>query len=76
VESSANKDKGLTDSEITPLEIAAQNGHPEVVRFLAEFRAYLEVEQLLVASGCSSSSKKTKVRQIWGQTDESLLDTF
>ena len=36
MESGANKDQGLTDDGATPLFIAAQEGHVEVVRFLVE----------------------------------------
>ena len=36
VESGANKDQCKTDTGATPLFIAAQNGHFEVVRFLVE----------------------------------------
>ena len=36
MESGANKDQGTTDDGATPLYIAAQNGHLEVVRFLVE----------------------------------------
>ena len=36
VESGANKDQGTTDDGSTPLFIAAEKGHLEVVRFLVE----------------------------------------
>ena len=36
MEAGANKDQGTTDDGTTPLLIAAQNGHLEVVRFLVE----------------------------------------
>ena len=38
VESGANKDQGRTFDGLTPLSIAAQNGHREVVRFLGGAR--------------------------------------
>ena len=36
MESGANKHQGTTDDGSTPLDIAAQVGHLEVVRFLVE----------------------------------------
>ena len=36
MESGANKDQGTADDGATPLSIAAQEGHLEVVRFLVQ----------------------------------------
>ena len=40
VESGANKDQGRTDTGATPLFVAADKGHLEVVRFLVESGAH------------------------------------
>ena len=39
MEAGAKKDQGTTDNGTTPLRVAAQEGHLEVVGFLAESRA-------------------------------------